>query len=348
MKRIVLEAKRKFRIEETEKPKPKAGCALVRIRKVGICGSDMHLYRDGRIGSIEITEPFVVGHECMGEVEAVGDGVGQEWIGKRVAIEPAIHCGHCAWCLQGNMNLCPNGLFLGLPPQPGAMQEYLVHPVSLLERLPDTLSDEAAVILEPLSIALHAVRLAKIQPGQKVAVLGTGVIGSSVLMILSLYRGLHIVAVDLISDRLDRAKSLGATETILAEEGKRQEAAKATFSAVGGLGADIVFECAGETDTFWSMCEIAAPGAHLAVIGTSAEDRISFSSGSARRKGLTIRMVRRSLNTLEVCLNLASRGLILPEQLVTHSFPAVQVNQAFRLVENREDQVLKALVSLIE
>lgn len=346
LRRIVLKAARRFEVEQVPEPSFGAGEALIRIGKVGICGSDMHLYRDGRIGEIRITDPLVIGHECMGIVEKAGQGVDSSWVGRRVAIEPSNHCGQCDWCRAGHSNLCPHMSFLGLPPNNGAMVEYMSYPVHLLEPLADSISDEAAVILEPMAVALHAVRLAKVRPGHAIVILGAGVLGSCVLELLKLTRGLRIVCVDLLPERLDRALRMGATAVVPAKEGERDSVAREVRREVGGYGASIVFECSGAPETLWNMTEVAAPGAHIAVIGTNPEDHVTFSSGSARRKGLTLRFVRRSLNTLKPCLRLAEQGLISPHDLVTHCLPGTESQRAFEIVDRYEDGVLKAVVDM--
>jgi L-iditol 2-dehydrogenase len=344
MKRIVLESSGEFRIEEADRPRPPSGYALVKIKKVGICGSDIHLYQKGYIGNITIEAPFVIGHECLGEVADVGEGVSPDLAGCRVAVEPAIPCNRCRWCITGRQNICPDVSFLGLPPKQGALQEYIIHPVDLLEKIPDGIEDVGASVLEPMAIALHAINLAKVRPGQNVVILGTGVIGTCVLSLLSLWKGLRIIGVDPIPERLERAREIGA-DVIIRPEGQTDVNGE-VVAAAEGIGADVVFECAGVKETLWNMCEVAAPGAHLAVIGSNPDDEVLFSSGSARRKGLTLRFVRRSLNTLSQCIRLTEQGLISPQDLVTHIFSAAQVDQAFKTVNDYADGVLKALIDM--
>ena len=155
MKSIVLTEPLTLEVQETERRQPGPGEALVRVHSVGICGSDMHLYRHGHIGAIVLSGPFVIGHECMGHVEEVGEGVDASLVGTRVAVDPAIPCGRCRWCLAGLYNVCPTLPFIGLPDRPGAFQEYIVHPAQWIEPLPDDVSDDAGVVLEPLAIAMH-------------------------------------------------------------------------------------------------------------------------------------------------------------------------------------------------
>lgn len=349
MKSIVLTSPRTLEIQEVKCPSPGPGDALIRVHGVGICGSDMHLYRHGHIGDIVIKGPFVIGHECMGHVEEVGEGVDPDLVGRRVAVDPAIPCGQCEYCLAGLQNVCPTLPFLGLPDQPGAFQEYIVHPARALELLPDSVSDDAGVVLEPMAIAMHAVNLSKVCPGQRVAILGTGVMGTCVLAVLGLYRGLHIVCADLRRDRLDRAEAMGAARSVLVEGGEPNAApARRIRQALGGHGADLVFECAGAHQTIWNACEVAAPAAHLMQVGSGDNDQLIFSSGTSRRKGLTIRVVRRSLHTLAPCIDLCKKGALDPAALVTHTFPACDYSAAFEAVDRAEEGLLKAVVDMTQ
>jgi len=349
MRRVVLTSPKSFSIQEIEQPVPEPDQALVKIRKVGICGSDVHLYRNARSGNIRIHEPFVIGHECMGEVVEVGTGVNRDLIGARVAVEPAIPCGRCEWCNDGKQNLCPDIRFLGLPPKQGALQEYITHPACLLEKVPDAIDDESATMLEPMAVALHAINLVKVAPGQSVVILGTGVIGTCVLSILKQYENLRIICVDPIQDRLERAVEMGAEAVVRPDrDGHKNGSSDKIKSAAGGLGAHVVFECSGEPETMWDMCEVAAPGAHIAVIGISPDERIIISSHSSRRKGLSLRFVRRSLKTLSPCIRMTQEGLITPRDLVTHIFGVKKVSQAFETVDNYADGVLKAIVDMQE
>jgi L-iditol 2-dehydrogenase len=346
MKRIVLAAPRTFAVEEIPRPECGQGMALVRISKVGICGSDLHMYRDGRIGENQMSAPLAIGHECMGVVEAVGDPRDADWVGCRVAIEPASPCGVCDWCQQGRDNICPHVTFLGLPPTQGAMQEYMVFPMHLIERLPDTISDDAAVVLEPMGIALHAVRQAQVRPAETVVILGTGVVGTCILSVLALTRGLKIICVDLFADRLQRAKAMGASCVIQAVAGQPEETRRLVLEETGPFGAPLVFECSGSDETLWNMVEVAAPGGRIMVVGTNPHDRITFCSGTSRRKELTLQMVRRSLRTLPACIHLVEQGLLHPAELVTHHFTTSQTQQAYEMVAQYQDGILKGVIDM--
>lgn len=328
---------------ELPEPSPAPGEAVVRVRQVGICGSDLHLFRDGAIGEAKASLPFVLGHEAMGMVVAVGSPQDAHLVGKRVAIEPAIPCLRCEFCLRGDLNLCPNHLFLGLPPRAGALQEYLMHPAHLLEPVPDTISDAEAVLLEPLAIALHAVDLGKVLTGRSVAVLGCGTIGLTVLMVLKQLGAYPLFCTDLLEHRLAQARDLGADATVNA--GNQDVVAEAR-RFTNGRGFDYVFECAGVDDTQWQTAQIAAPGAKCLIVGTNPEGHVRLEGSAARRKGLTIFMVRRSRLTLHRAMKLTLQGRTPIAKLATHTFPMELCQQAFETARDYRDGVVKASIRL--
>ena len=174
---------RRFRLYNEDMPKPGPGEALVRTDAVGVCRSDIHYFEAGRIGDAAVKFPFTLGHETAGTVVALGDGVVSPAVGTRVAIEPGINCGVCEWCLRGDPNLCSDLRFHGSPPVEGTLRQYFAHPARLCIPLDSDLSIEDGVLLEPLAIGVHAVRLAKIEPGMTVAVLGCGPVGLSILAV---------------------------------------------------------------------------------------------------------------------------------------------------------------------
>ncbi|HNT33544.1 MAG TPA: alcohol dehydrogenase catalytic domain-containing protein, partial [bacterium] len=276
-------------------PEPKPGTARVRIKAVGICGSDKHLFLHGKIGETQISEPFVIGHEAMGVVDAVGEGVVRNLVGRRVAIEPAIPCHHCECCIRGDMNLCLNIRFLGHPPTPGAFQEFIIHPADLLEPVPDSVTDAGAVMLEPLAVVVHAFDLGRIRFGSRVAVLGCGPIGLLAVWTARMLQPSVLLATDILDYRLDVAKSLGASHV---GNPSRQDIVAHAREITQGKGFDTVIEAATSDDTGEQMTAIAGAGAKILIIGITLSDRISFCHATARRKGLTFFMVRRSRNTL--------------------------------------------------
>ena len=318
------------------------GSVLLRIGKAGVCGSDIHLFREGRIGELLARMPMTIGHEAMGVVEAVAEDVDGALLGKRVAIEPTLSCGRCECCLRGDPNLCTEYQFVGLPPHPGVMQERLIHPAALVEPLPDSVSDEQAVMLEPLAIALWGVDLGHVKLGQSAAVLGCGVLGGLTLMLLARMGCRPLIATDKLDYRLDLVRELGATHVINAG---KANVGDEVASITGRRGCDLVFEAAGAETTPDDMVRIAAPGGRCVVIGITDSDRFAFTHGLARRKGLTICLLRRSRLTLPRAIDLVAYGKLPVEKLVTHRFPLRDVHAAFELVANYRDGVIKAMIA---
>jgi len=345
MKQAVLTAPGEFEIADAPTPAPGPGEALLRITAVGVCGSDLHMFRAGEIGGVRIADAggaFVPGHECVGVVEAVGPGADASLVGRRVFVEPAINCGRCRWCLAGKPNVCPHHEFLGLPPRGGCLAERLVHPARLCEPLPEAIDDDAGVLLEPLAIAVHSLDRAGQLGGCPVAVLGAGPIGLTHVMLLARSGAGPLIVTDLLDDRLAAAGELGATHTL---NPTRDDVAAAVADLTGGDGADIVFECAGAPETFEQMVEIAAPAGTVAVVGIPEADRLAFRHSLARRKGLDVRMVRRSNRTFARALaRTLGEGLPLG-RLASHHWPLEEARAAYETAAGYRDGVIKAVVN---
>ncbi len=321
-------------------PLPVTGEALIDVIQVGICGSDIHLFRHGRIGEARMTGPLVLGHEAVGRVREVRDGAYAHLIGRRVAIEPNIPCRRCEYCVQGYPNLCPYLRFMGLPPTDGALRAQLTHPAWLLHPVPDSLDDDEAVLLEPLAIALHAIDLGKVRTGRSAAILGCGTLGLCVLILFRRMGLTDIFCTDIVTERLRMARALGATAVANASEADIVQAGQ---EHANRKGYDYVFECAGVAETHGHMVMLAAPGARCLIIGSPDTGQIILPSDVARRKGLSFLMVRRSRHTLERACKLTEQGLPL-KQLATHHDRPEDAQRAFERVDQRQDGVLKAFI----
>ena len=346
MKTIVLSAPGRLDVGEADAPGPGPGQVLVQVGQVGICGSDMHIYREGEIGGIRAPCPWTLGHECMGTVTEAGEGANQGLVGRRVAVEPHLPCGHCAACRDGLVNACLNDSFLGLPPTPGALTEYVALAETQVEPIPDHVSDEEGVLLEPLAIALHAINLVKPSTGDTVAIVGTGVLGSCVLVLLQQVFGIRPICVDLLPDRLERAKAFGAGAIITAEDGNPGATTEQIMKQTRGIGASRIFECAGKQETLAVSCDAAAPGAHVGIIGIPDGPHMTFPASSTRRRALTVRLVRRSLRTLAPCIEFMAQRRLAARDLVTHTFAASAATDAFEIVRDYRDGVLKAVIDM--
>jgi L-iditol 2-dehydrogenase len=317
------------RLHDEDRPRPAPGEALVRVRAVGLCGSDVHWFAEGGIDERRLIRPFVLGHEFAGTTED----------GRRVALDPAIPCGDCAPCLEGHANLCRAIRFAGDGVNDGALREWVAWPERCLVPLPDSLSDADGALLEPLGIALHAVDLAHLRTGAKVGVFGCGPIGLLLLQVARL-SGARLFATELAGrpHRLEAARALGA-EAFTADAGREGGLIR---DAAGGGGLDVALEAAGDNAAIDAAVEAVRPGARVVVVGIPSEPRISFLAGRARRKGLTFVLSQRMGHVYSRAVHLVAGGRVDVRSLVTHRFPLAEIRSAFDAAARREG--LKVLV----
>jgi L-iditol 2-dehydrogenase len=343
MKAARLYGPHDMRVDEVPVPEPGHGQVLLQVLSVGVCGSGVHYYLDGGIGDDKVKEPFVIGHEFSARVAALGPGVNRPRVGTRVAVEPAIACGKCELCEEGHPNLCENILFCSTPPTPGALQEYMVHPAELCFPLPDRVSNDQGAMLEPLGIALHAVRLAKLRPGDTAAILGSGPVGLLTLQVALISGARAVWMTDLIPERLAMAEKLGAQGTFRADEG---DPVAWVMDQTGGRGVDVAFEAAWAEETVAQAARVARRGGKLLMIGIPREDEALFPGHAVRRKGLTIKYVRRMKHTYPRAIQMVADGLIDVDSIVTHCYPIERVAEAYDLVASRADGVMKVVVEV--
>jgi L-iditol 2-dehydrogenase len=307
-----------MRLGTMPKPKLKEDELLLRVRSVGVCGSDLHYYLEQGIGSAQIKEPLVLGHEFSAEVvderaEAFGFKLGQ-----LVAVDPAKFCYQCEWCERGHHNLCPNVEFTGAPPFHGAMREYISVSPKQIFAVPDGFSPDDAVMLEPLGIALHALDLAKLRPMASVAVVG--------------------YAVDPLEYRLLAAKNLGADYVATSY----QEVLKQT----NGRGVDVVLEATNSPIGPRHATETVAIGGEVILVGIPEGDEFSLTASLVRRKGLTIKLSRRMGNVYPRCIHMLHKKLIDTKPIVTHHFPLAQTPEAFAVQAEYRDGSIKSMIEV--
>ena len=319
-----------LRIQDEPLPTPGANEALIRVKAVGVCGSDLRWFTQGGIGDATLDHPLVLGHEFAGETEA----------GESVAVDPAIPCGVCELCQRGDTNLCPQVRFAGHSGQDGALREFLCWEKDRLHQLPDSLSESDGVMLEPLGVAIHAVDLAHLQAGMSVGVFGCGPIGLLIIQLARLSGASLVVASEILPHRVDAAKMFGAKRVFQPDPMVPETA---VLEATSGRGLDVTFEVAGTQGAVDDAFTAVMPGGKVILAGIPGEDRTSFSASVARRKGLTIKMVRRMKNTYPRAIRLVSGGQVDVRSLVTHTFPLEQAAQAFETAERREG--LKVIIN---
>jgi len=314
-----------LRLSAEAEPAVAEGEQLVRVTAVGICGSDLHYLEDGGIGTARVERPLVLGHEFAGTVRTDA-GV------RIMAVDPAIPCGSCVHCLDGDPNLCEHVRFSGHPGDDGALRELMPWPSECLFPLPEGMTAADGAMLEPLGVAIHAVDLGKVLPGTSVGVYGCGPIGLLTMQVARAAGATTIVATDPLDHRLDAARRFGADVVIKARDGA--EAADVIDAAAGGV--DIAFEAAGTHEAVDVAVESARPGARVILIGIPSEDHTTFRASTARRKGLTVKWARRMKHTYPRAIELVRTGRVDVRSLVTHTFPIDRFQDAFDVAMRRE------------
>jgi len=314
---------------------------LIRMKTLGVCGSDIHYYISGKIGSQVVNYPFTVGHEGAGEVEAIGKKVTRVKPGDRIAIEPAMPCWKCDQCKAGRPHTCRKLKFLGCPGQAeGSLSEYIVMPETSCIPISEALSYDQAAISEPLAIGVYAVKLSIPMKGARVGILGFGPIGMSVLLPALAMGAGEVYVTDKIDARLEIAKKSGARLT--ANPDSEDVVDKITAEVPELL--DVVFECCGQQDAIDNAVDLLKPGGKLMVIGIPEFDRWSFPVDKSRHKELCIQNVRRQNEALDPALDLMEQGEVSVEAMATHRFSFEDSKKAFDLVAGYKDGVMKAMI----
>jgi len=317
-----------LRLADEAPPVPGPGEALVRVTAVGICGSDLHWYDESGIGDAVLTRPLVLGHEAAG---VIADG---PRTGQRVAIDPSIPCGACETCALGRGHLCPQVRFLGHSTTDGAMRELIAWPETNLVPLPDSIDDAAGAMLEPLGVAIHALRLAKVRPGDTVGVLGCGPIGLLLIQLARAAGATTVVATDRLPHRVAAATGLGAIAALVDGGAERH----ALLRATGGRGVDTAIEIAGDDDAIDAAIALTRPAGTVVIAGIPAGDQSTITASVARRKGLDLRFSRRMVHTYPQAIALVEAGRVDVGVVVSHLFALADFDAAFRTAVRREGQ----------
>jgi len=344
MKAAVLTALHRIEIQERPKPAIQSDTdVLLRVQRVGVCGSDVHYYETGQIGPAAVQYPFVLGHEFAAVVEGIGRAVDRVKVGDRVAVDPAVPCHRCDQCRCGRENTCRNLRFLGCPGQmEGCLCEYIVMPHACCFVLPKEVSFEQGVLSEPLAIAVYAVQRSGLAQGADVAILGAGPIGLSCLVSAKAAGAGRCFVTDLIPDRLEVARRQGATWV----GHPSQEDVVTAIRVLRPEGVDVVFECAGQQETVDQALELLKPGGRLMLIGIPRFDRVTFDIHKMRRREIAVINVRRQNRCTSTAIEWMLQGKVRVDFMATHSFELDQCQEAFEQVANYRDGVIKAMIQV--
>jgi L-iditol 2-dehydrogenase len=344
MKAAVLTGIRQMELRDVPEPTiEKATDVLLKLKMVGVCGSDVHYYETGKIGSQVVQYPFIVGHECAATVQAVGGSVARVKVGDTVVVEPAVSCHQCDQCRRGRENTCFDLRFLGTPGQGnGCLCEYIVMPQESCFPTNGAISIEQAVLCEPFAIGVYSVQQSRIPKDARVAILGSGPIGLSCLAAAQAEGAKAIYMTDKLDYRVQAAKKGGAN---WAGNPDRQDIVAAILEQEP-LGLDVVYECAGQQETLDEAVELLQPGGTLMLVGIPRFARVSFSIDKIRRKELALINVRRQNNCTQKAIDLQASGKVDLDFMVTHHFTLEHARQAFDMVAQYDDGVIKAMIEM--
>jgi L-iditol 2-dehydrogenase len=316
MRVSVLDRPGEMVLRERPVPAPAAGYVLVAVRSVGVCGSDVHYFTHGRIGDFVVREPLVLGHEVSGLIVAVGVGVDSGRIGSRVAVEPGASCGVCEQCKAGRYNLCPAMRFFATPPIDGALAEYVEVRADLAFDLPDSVSDDAAALLEPLSVGIWANRKAQVTAGYRLLIAGAGPIGLVTAQVARALGASTIVVSDVAPHRLAAARANGATAALSAAD-----------VPAAGRDFDAFIDCSGAPSAIGAGLRALRP-AGVAVLVGMGPDELVLPFGLLQQRELTVTGTFRYANTWPTAIALAASGAVDVDALVTNRYPLAQAERA--------------------
>ncbi|HEY3624653.1 MAG TPA: alcohol dehydrogenase catalytic domain-containing protein [Terracidiphilus sp.] len=334
-----LIAPRTFRLSDMPIEDPAPGEVQVRVEAVGICGSDVHAYAEGGIGSSRNQYPMVLGHEPAGTIVKTGAGVNGLAIGDRGALEPALYCYHCEFCLSGRHNVCANIRFLSNPGHPGFFRELVNLPLANFLPIPSGMSFDEATLAEPLAIALHSLRLVSIRADESLVVIGAGPIGLLTIAALRVAGAGRIWAVEPLAHRRELARAMGADVVL-----EPADAVQEILSATHHRGVDCAIDCAAGSDTTGQAIQLTRNAGRVALTGIHSTPFVSLDGSAMRRKELTLFNVRRSNHETLEALELLGTHPAWFAPLLTHSRDMEHIEEAFAIASQYRDGVGKMVV----
>ncbi len=331
MRVAVLRGARDVALEERPVPVPGPGEVLVDVAAVGVCGSDVHYYEHGRIGRFVVEQPLVLGHEPSGTITAVGPGVDPARVGQRVSVEPGVPDLTCAQCLAGRYNLCPDVRFLATPPVDGAFAEQVVVHGAFAHPVPDAIGDDAAALLEPLSVGLWASRKGGVGPGSRVLVTGAGPIGLVAVQAARASGAAEVMVSDVNPARLRLAASLGATVAV-----------DPAGTDLADLEPDVLLECSGVPSVIGDGIRALDRAGRAVLVGMGG-DEVPLPLSVVQERELLVTGTFRYANTWPTAIALVAAGRIDLDVLVTGHYGLAEAEDSLTAAR-RDPASVKVLV----
>ena len=345
MKKIVLTGLRKMvTIDAPEPLVLRDDEVKIKLTSIGVCGSDIHYYKEGQIGTQIVEYPFAVGHECSGIIQDAGPGVSNVKPGDLVVIDPAVPCGKCDQCLTGRPHTCRYNRFLGCPGQlEGCMSEYIVMPSFTCFPVTGLLNENQAALIEPFSIGVYSVKQASISiNNSSVLIFGAGPIGLSILLKLLADGTTNVGIVEPLEYRLHKALDIGARYAV----NPNDENVEKRINEYEELLIDVVYEASGEQDAIDNSLKVLKPGGKLVLVGIPPSAEYTFNMDLMRRKEITVVNVRRQNHCVQEAIDLVVNGKADVEKMVTHTFSLEESATAFDIVADYKDGAIKAMINL--
>jgi L-iditol 2-dehydrogenase len=332
MRASVMTGVRTLRIEDRPVPTPGAHQVLVEVAAVGVCGSDVHYYQHGRIGDFVVDAPMILGHELSGRIAAVGAEVDPQRVGQRVAVEPQHPCRRCKQCKAGRYNLCPHMEFYATPPIDGAFCRYVLTDDDMAHPVPDSMSDEAAALLEPLSVAIATMRKAHVVPGSSILIAGAGPIGVICAQAARAFGAARIVVSDPLPARRERVLQFGATEVL--------DPAAVDVAALDPP-VDAFVDASGAAPAVVSGIKAVGPAGHVVLVGMGSGD-FPLPISHIQNLEINVTGIFRYTDTWPAAIHLVSSGAVDLDGIVTGRYDLEHVGEA--LDSDSEPASLKSIV----
>ena len=330
----VLRGVEDLAIEERAAPQPGAHEVLVQVNAVGVCGSDVHYYQHGRIGDFVVEQPMVLGHEAGGVVVGIGSAVDPARVGTRVSIEPGVPDLTCAYCLAGRYNLCPRMRFFATPPVDGALAELVTVHEAFAHPVPDTISDDAAALLEPLSVGVWACRKGRVGVGSRVLVTGAGPVGLVALQCAVAFGASEVVVADVNPHRLELAKRLGASGVVNVST---------TPLNSSGIEPTVLLECSGHPGSTVAALRTIARAGRAVLVGMGG-DELPLPLGHIQTREIEVTGTFRYANTWPDAIALVATSRVDLDSLVTGHFPLTRTQDAL-LAATRDPHAVKSVIN---
>ncbi|MBD3182207.1 alcohol dehydrogenase catalytic domain-containing protein [Candidatus Poribacteria bacterium] len=339
MRAAICEGPQKVLVKDIRTPNPSPGDVLIKVWVAGVCGSDVRVYMGKHP---EVVYPIILGHEFSGEIAALGEGVDNFNIGDEVIVDPTMPCGECYACYSGNYNLCSESVSIGYQ-LPGAFAEYTTANANMVHLKDEDLTLEEAALINPLAVAIHAVKRAGISIGEMVVILGAGTVGLLTMQVAK-QSGAKVISTDVSTDKLHLAAALGA-DYVINSEGS--DPGDLVMELTKDQGVDAVIECAGTLQTELQMVDLVKPGGKIVMVGWTGNKLDQISLTKITLNEINLLGSANHCNEFSTAVKLATSGLINLNSLISHEFDISETAEALEEMSRNQHEMIKPIISFL-